>query len=143
MKSTASGILRRVALVRINISDGHMASIVRVIVHLRGMLRLLVTANVVSSSASLVTLMMEAMPSSKTSRATRRHIPEDDILQMCYQLLKWFMPVTEMRCPYVWVPSCVHFIIFAQTSFTNWIHVALLLNNILISLNTLKPVRFS
>jgi hypothetical protein len=45
--------------------------------------RLLVTANVVPSSPILVTLMTEAKFSSKTSvfkRATRRHIPEDDIL---------------------------------------------------------------
>jgi hypothetical protein len=46
-------------------------------------LQLLVTANVVPSSAILVTLMMEATRSSETSvlsRATRRHNPEDSIL---------------------------------------------------------------
>jgi hypothetical protein len=46
--------------------------------------RLPVTANVVPSSQSLVTLMMEALRSSETlvlPRTTRRNIPEDGILQ--------------------------------------------------------------
>jgi hypothetical protein len=102
-------MLRRVDLVRTHVSEERIASIIRVIicelrslavtsnrntllrntmhsidiVILRSVLRLLVTANVVSSSPSLVTLMMEAIRSSGTScitRATWRNIPEDGVL---------------------------------------------------------------
>jgi hypothetical protein len=85
-----SGILRRVDLVRTNVSEQRIASIIRMArigelgTTLRvTVLRLLVTANVVSSSPIPVTLMMEAISYSEMlalTRTTRRNIPEDVIL---------------------------------------------------------------
>jgi hypothetical protein len=90
----SSGRLRCVALIRTDVSEERIASIIRAtriaelgtntksLVFLRSMRRFLVTANV-PSSPILVTLIMEALSSSETSvliRATRRNIPEDGIL---------------------------------------------------------------
>jgi hypothetical protein len=82
MKS--SGMLRRVALVRTDVSEELNASFIRVIV--------------VPSSPSLVTLTKEALSSSETSvltRATRHHIPEDAILHSHHrETLKSYIALT-------------------------------------------------
>jgi hypothetical protein len=77
----SSGMLRRVALIRTDISEEFSASKV----FLRSVRRLLVTASLVPSAPILITLMKEALSSSETSvltRATQRNIPEDAILQL-------------------------------------------------------------
>jgi hypothetical protein len=94
----SSGMLRRVALVRTDVSEEFSASFIRVTkigelgttlavtsnrLFLRSVRRLLVTASVFLNSPILVTLIKEALSSSETSvlrRATRRNIPEDAIL---------------------------------------------------------------
>jgi hypothetical protein len=68
----SSGILRRVALVRTDVSDELNAFFIRVtrngeMVFLRCVRRLLVIASVVPSSPILVTVKKEALRSSETS----------------------------------------------------------------------------
>jgi hypothetical protein len=100
MKNAVLWKSRRGALVRTDGSEERIAYIIRVarigelgmlaVTSNRSMLggntnsvlQLLVTVNVVPSSPILVTLLMELIRSSETSvltRATRRHIAEDDI----------------------------------------------------------------
>jgi hypothetical protein len=69
----SSGMIRRVALVRTDVSE-ELSACVR---------RLIVTASVVPSAPILVTLMKKALSSSETSiltRTTRCNITEDAIL---------------------------------------------------------------
>jgi hypothetical protein len=78
----SSGMLRRVALVRTDVSEELSASVIRAI----RVCKPGTTLALVPSSLILVTLMMEAQSSSEKSvltRATRRNIPEDAILHFC------------------------------------------------------------
>jgi hypothetical protein len=80
----SSGMLRRVALVRTDVSEEPSACFTRV-TRIGELGTTLAAANAVSSSPILGTLMKEVLGSSETSvltRATRHNIPEDTILHI-------------------------------------------------------------
>jgi hypothetical protein len=90
MTNGSSGMLRRVALVRTDVSEELSASVISVtrIGELGTTLAVTSTRRTVPSSPILVTLM-EVLPSFETSdltRATRRNIPEDVILHVSINL---------------------------------------------------------
>jgi hypothetical protein len=106
-------MLHCVALVRTDVSEELSASFIRVTrigelgttlavtIDRRSVLRLLVTASVVPSSPILVTLVKEALSSSKTSvhtRATRRNIQEDAILQLLPLQPPSFLSLISTSC---------------------------------------------
>jgi hypothetical protein len=79
----SSGMLRRVALVRTDVSEEPSARCEQIPIFLCSVRRLLVAASVVASSPILLTLMNKALGSSETSvltRATRRNIQQDTVL---------------------------------------------------------------
>jgi hypothetical protein len=84
----SSGMLRRVALVRTDVSEEPGASFIRVtrigeLVFTAVTMTFLVSNEVIPNSLILSTLMAEAIRSSETSvrkRATRCHIPEGGII---------------------------------------------------------------
>jgi hypothetical protein len=127
----SSGLLCHVALVRTDVSEEPGASFIRVtrigelgttlaVTSNRHTLqrntkwhRLVVTASIVPSSPIIITLREEALSTSETwvlTRATRRNIPEDDILHSHRRdNLKSYLAVCVSVCLCIH-PSRFHFI---------------------------------
>jgi hypothetical protein len=117
-RMVSSGMLRRVALERTDISEelstsfirvtriGELGTTLAVTSNWRSVHRFLVTASVVPSSPILVTLMKEMLSYSETSvltRATRHNIPEDAILHSRHcekpQILPGILKFLNLRFP--------------------------------------------
>jgi hypothetical protein len=98
----SSGMIRHVALVRIDISEERsISTTILYIVFCHSVRQLLVTANV-PSSLILVTIMMEVIRSSETSvltRATQCNIPEDSALHSyrCENLKSYLTKRTSVK----------------------------------------------
>jgi hypothetical protein len=98
----SSEMLRRVALVRTDVSEEPSASFIRVTrigelgttLAVNSNVRRLLVAPKVSSSLIPVILMMDALDYTKTSglvRATRRNIPQDAILLSCLVSVSFYL----------------------------------------------------
>jgi hypothetical protein len=95
----SSGMSRRVALARTDVSEDTVKRILVYIVFLLSVRRLLITANVPTTLIRVI-LMIEAVRSSETSahtRATWRNIPEEGILQIICEFKDDYTFVHDIR----------------------------------------------
>jgi hypothetical protein len=153
-------MLRRVALVRTDVSEERSASIIRVTrigelgttlavtsnLFPRCVSRLLVTASVVPCSPILVTLTNEALRSSETSvltRPTRRNTPEDSILHShCRENLRSYIPYAVPFSPFVQYAQPISSSLISSCHAICALHVTLLRDNLVLLSGTV-PSRLS